>query len=421
MLTTPLLLRKHIASRFFILTVYTFSVCTLAENIYTATPTPPRILQLYRKPDHGGCGAVRREMQKLFQRNHVAGTTLILDPHHAETYKFFDQQQLRHIQTNNLYSLDQRNFHISIKQEIISLIKQYNFNIALCHNHHDLKILSEIAQTIPIKTCFVAHSFRSIKPLIRLADAIMAVSPLMIPEIKKILDKAEIKADVLIEHFYPIFNYKPYMEHRCNETDRSKFFKDTFNISIANHAIVITSIANFSITSKNHTVLIKAFDEIIKKNSYKTHLILAGSGPRKKEMESLVVAHGLQDNVHFIGFTNNVPDLLYHSDITALTSNQEGCPISLMEASLMKKPIIGTAIPGIKALISDGKTGLLFEKNNHLDLADKIAYLIENPAYAQKLGENAYAQTVANCITPVIEKKILSFFQHLAGTPKMFP
>jgi glycosyltransferase involved in cell wall biosynthesis len=92
-----------------------------------------------------------------------------------------------------------------------------------------------------------------------------------------------------------------------------------------------------------------------------------------------------------------------------------------MEASLMKKPIIGTAIPGIKALISDGKTGLLFEKNNHLDLADKIAYLIENPAYAQKLGENAYAQTVANCITPVIEKKILSFFQHLAGTPKMFP
>jgi glycosyltransferase involved in cell wall biosynthesis len=412
---------KYLFGKMLTLTSYIISICIFAESTYgsaaTAPLSTPRILQLYLNVDNGGGGVVRREMQKLFQQNNVDATTLILDPYHAPTYKIFNQQQLNYTLTDKVASPDSTNFTASITQQIASLVKTNNFNIILCHDHADLNMLNNMEEKLPIKICFVVHTFHKIERTLR-ADAIIAVSPAMIPAITESLESAHIKLDIPVEHMYPIFNYKPYLEYHCRETDRSKFFKNTFNISIANDAFVITSIANFYMAHKNHAVLINAFEKIIKTYKQKAHLILAGIGPRKKEIETLVITHGLQENVHFVGFTDKIPDLLYNSDIKALTSDQEGCPISVMEASLMKKPIIGTAIPGIKALISDGKTGLLFEKNNHLDLADKIAYLIENPAYAQTLGENAYAHTVANCITPAIEKKILSFFQRLAETPK---
>jgi len=141
--------------------------------------------------------------------------------------------------------------------------------------------------------------------------------------------------------------------------------------------------------------------------------MLAGRGERMQEMQQLAIDNGLQNQVHFLGFTRQTPELLYHSDIKVLSSDQEGLPIVLMEASLMKKPIIGTAIPGIQGIILDHKTGLLFEKNNYIDLAEKISCFIANSAYAKMLGENAYLYARENYMMPILEQKILAFFDML--------
>lgn len=120
----------------------------------------------------------------------------------------------------------------------------------------------------------------------------------------------------------------------------------------------------------------------------KVKLILVGEGIEQAKVKSLVLALNLQDRVLFLGLRTDVPELLKAADIVVLSSHYEGLSLSSLEAMASGRPFVASKVPGLTNLVEGA--GVLFEHQDHLDLAEKINHLLEDPEY--------YNQVAAACL-----------------------
>ena len=88
-------------------------------------------------------------------------------------------------------------------------------------------------------------------------------------------------------------------------------------------------------------------------------------------------------------YPNEVKEFFTEIDVYVLLSGLEGLGQTIIEASLMKKPIIATNVGGVKDLIQDNKTGFLIQSGDESELIKKILFLLENNSKAEIMGENA--------------------------------
>jgi glycosyltransferase involved in cell wall biosynthesis len=87
---------------------------------------------------------------------------------------------------------------------------------------------------------------------------------------------------------------------------------------------------------------------------------------------------------------------------------------------LAKKPVIATANSGGTAeLIEEGKTGLLYERGNHAELADKIQYLYENPEIRSQLGQAGHAWVIGRFTQERYASEMLDLFTELRAKEKV--
>lgn len=117
---------------------------------------------------------------------------------------------------------------------------------------------------------------------------------------------------------------------------------------------------------------------------------IVGDGILKDELINLRNNLGLENKVDFLGNRKDINNLLEQSKIFILPSRWEGLPVSILEAMSKAKPIIATKVGGIPEILEDGKTGLLVEPENEIDLAKAIKKLLNEYDYAKELGKNGY-------------------------------
>ena len=163
--------------------------------------------------------------------------------------------------------------------------------------------------------------------------------------------------------------------------------------------ILLCQIARLNIV-KNHETSFKALKELPQK--YK--LILLGEGERKDKLLRLVGQLGISDRVYFLGYRDDVYGVLKAMDISLLTSQYEGLPISCLESMLLV-PFIGSRVPGIKEVVAG--YGELFELNNHLELKDLILKVVEDRELYEKLkrecNKRAMEYSIKKCVDKYIE------------------
>lgn len=118
---------------------------------------------------------------------------------------------------------------------------------------------------------------------------------------------------------------------------------------------------------KGQLDLLKAFKLLVK--SYPdVNLLIAGEGGLRNKLEQLTKDLGLQDNVHLLGYREDIPELLAISDFFVFPSYFEGLPGALIEAIISKKPSIVSSIPENRECFNkDG--ALFFEPGNIRDLS----------------------------------------------------
>lgn len=117
---------------------------------------------------------------------------------------------------------------------------------------------------------------------------------------------------------------------------------------------------------------------------------IVGDGSLRSDLEARRDALGLHDVVTFAGALPRgaVRDLLQSATVSALTSNWEGMPVSLLEAMACECPVVGTDVPGIRDLIDDDHTGLL-AASAPASLAEAVSRVLDDPGLARRLGQSA--------------------------------
>ncbi|MFM8320550.1 MAG: glycosyltransferase family 4 protein [Chloroflexota bacterium] len=126
----------------------------------------------------------------------------------------------------------------------------------------------------------------------------------------------------------------------------------------------------------------------------RARLLLAGEGELRPELESYVRRWGLKQ-VHMLGQldTAALALLVQSAAFTVFPSEcYENYPLAVLESFAGATPVIGSNLGGAAELIRPGESGLLFQPGSAADLAEKIAYLLDNPAEAERMGRAARRQ-----------------------------
>lgn len=118
-------------------------------------------------------------------------------------------------------------------------------------------------------------------------------------------------------------------------------------------------------------------------------LVLVGDGSRRGELHRLAWSLGIAGRVDFLGFRQDVADLLPHLDVFVLSSAGEGLPISMLEAMACERPVVVTALGEIPRVLHDGVTGMMVPPGDPAALARAVTTVLQDPRRARAMGAAA--------------------------------
>jgi len=141
--------------------------------------------------------------------------------------------------------------------------------------------------------------------------------------------------------------------------------------------------------TKGHIYLIDAFANVIKK-APKSKLIIIGDGHLHNELKEEVEKLRISSHVTFLGFRDNVFELLRAFDIFVMPSIAEGLALALLEAMASRLPTIASAVGGIPEVFGNEEIGRLIPSKNIAALENAMLEICTlDKSQKRILGENA--------------------------------
>jgi len=122
---------------------------------------------------------------------------------------------------------------------------------------------------------------------------------------------------------------------------------------------------------KNHHLFFEAA-ALVHQRCQNVHFVVVGDGELRAELEQYVAALQLERVAHFLGWRQDMPAIYAGLDLVVLTSNNEGTPVTLIEAQATGCPVVATAVGGVPDIVTDGQTGYLVPPNDAEALAKAI-------------------------------------------------
>lgn len=156
-------------------------------------------------------------------------------------------------------------------------------------------------------------------------------------------------------------------------------------------AKIIIMVARFA-SIKNHSLMIDAFCKIVTIFD-DVLLLLAGEGECLVDIKNKTLQLGLNNNVLFLGNNKNINELLAYSDVFVLCSRSEGLPLSLLEASASKVPVVLTENSNSSGFIVNMVNGTVV-KDDAVSLANGIKECLINIEQSKKMASIAQQKVI---------------------------
>ena len=182
-----------------------------------------------------------------------------------------------------------------------------------------------------------------------------------------------------------------------NISKKRKLFRAKYNLDDDEIAI---SIIGRLVPIKNHALFLEALKIISKKTSKKIRAFIVGDGEERQAIESkarelgIPFIDGEKSNektlLTFTSWIKEIDIVLSGSDIIALTSYNEGTPVSLIEAQAANKPIVTTNVGGIENVVLPNQTALLCNNNDLNKFSEALLRLIEEDATRLSMSEKGW-------------------------------
>ena len=139
---------------------------------------------------------------------------------------------------------------------------------------------------------------------------------------------------------------------------------------------------------KNHHLFLEAA-ALVAREDPAARFVIVGDGTLRPALERRAQEMGIADRVIFTGWRRDLPDIYADLDVLAVTSNNEGTPVSAIEAMAAGCPVVATHVGGLPDLISEGKTGYLVPPGNAPAVATALLRVLHQPEMARCMGETA--------------------------------
>ncbi|MGM9992595.1 MAG: glycosyltransferase family 4 protein [Candidatus Bruticola sp.] len=187
-------------------------------------------------------------------------------------------------------------------------------------------------------------------------------------------------------------------------------------LQIPSDSFIIDSVGRLE-EAKGHDILIKAFSIFLQKlapqEASKVYLVIVGQGRLRRQLEELIDELKLQKQVILVGWADNLLEYLGNFDIYALNSNYEGLGIANLEAMIMHRPVVCTAVGGVIDVVDHQKNGLLVPPKNPEATAQALFELYSKPEYATQLAERGYAKAISEFQEAPQARKLMEYYAKL--------
>jgi len=174
-------------------------------------------------------------------------------------------------------------------------------------------------------------------------------------------------------------------------------------LGIPEDAVMVVSVGELQ-HRKNHAVILRALAQL--KNPA-VQYVICGRGALLEQLQTLARQLGIGQQVHFLGYRRDIPDIMNAADIYAHPSAREGLGIACLEAMAFGLPLVTSNIQGIPDYVENGVTGFLCDPQDVQRFAEHLQRLIADPKLRARIGATNLQRVKKYDVTqicPVVRK-----------------
>ena len=344
---------------------------------------------LYDYLDRGGVEKHLYQLIKFLSENHVACHII------AETSDYF-RQKIGEFDIQ-VHPLPKSNSGVRNIADLSRLMKKENIDILHIH-HSKVSIIGRIAALIA-KTKSIVTVHLNPKDYLSSPSFSKTTKLWLFTQIDKMLNWWI--TDRLI--FVSTSVYQYYVSKKLAPANRSRVITNGIDlklyqnpesgdklrsaIGVLEDEVVLMFLGRLE-EQKGPDILLEAFHEI-EKDLGNIKLLIVGEGPQKDKLLQQAEVAGVLDHVKFLGWREDIPDLLNTADVFILPSRYEAFPYVLLEAMASGLPCIASGVGDIPLIIQPDLNGILVPPNDAKALSKTIQLLIQNETLRRELGKTA--------------------------------
>lgn len=218
--------------------------------------------------------------------------------------------------------------------------------------------------------------------LAKLSTGIIAISPIQKEELSSVHGICRPDKIKVIPLGFDLLKFRENLAEKRTATRQNwKLEEDEVAVAIVGRLAPI----------KNHGLFLDTI-ALLAEKGIRARYFIVGDGQEKpmieKRVKELEDQHGLK--IELTSWIKDIATFNAGMDIICLSSDNEGTPVSLIEAQASGVPVISTDVGGVKDILDEGNTGFVVPKKDPGAFADKLQLLIENKEIRTKMSQNGW-------------------------------
>jgi glycosyltransferase involved in cell wall biosynthesis len=189
-------------------------------------------------------------------------------------------------------------------------------------------------------------------------------------------------------------------------------------LHIADHEKVIVNVGSHEY-QKGQKYLIEAFAELSSLHHHLVLLIAGRQGNLTNELKNLKNRLGLNGQVQFLGFRNDVSEILSAADVFVFPTLYEGLPGAVIEAMALGLPIVASDIPPVREIVEENHNAILVTPASSSELAKAVATLLHDRDKAFAYGRHSRKIFEARFTLQQSAARMIALYRRIAAMDKV--
>ena len=219
------------------------------------------------------------------------------------------------------------------------------------------------------------------------------------------VDRVFIESDKQAQRIFTNRQYQKYKSKSASfhkGIDTTTFSPYIQHEGVSNGDFLVGTAASLT-PRKGLEFLIEGFAQF-KDGKPEASLLIAGEAPEnhnqyKTKLETQISNYNLENDIHFLGWVDDMPKFLSDLDVFVLSSLNEGVPGAVREALAMELPVIATDVGGTSEVVLNKETGILIKPKDSEEISKALNYIYNNSQEAEQMARNGRKHVVRNFST----------------------